>query len=94
MAQIGAPAQQDPLHALLQPLRDSSGDLSRYCGYYFEYANCMSVPGTILLSLVHMREEGGNFLFERQERSFHRQAAAVAHQRAVGADHAMTRDDD
>ncbi|MBD9656843.1 MULTISPECIES: helix-turn-helix transcriptional regulator [unclassified Pseudomonas] len=66
--QIGAPAEQDPLHVLLQPLRESSSDLSRYCGYYFEYANCMSVPGTILLSLVHMREEGGNFLFERQER--------------------------
>ncbi|MGE8496016.1 MAG: helix-turn-helix domain-containing protein [Pseudomonas sp.] len=67
-SQIGAPAEQDPLHALLQPLREQSGDLSRYCGYYFEYANCMSVPGTILLSLVHMREENGTFLFERQER--------------------------
>ena len=67
-AHIGAPAEQDPLHAMLQPLREQSGDLTRYCGYYFEYANCMSVPGTILLSLVHMREEGGAFLFERQER--------------------------
>lgn len=66
--QIGAPIEQDPLHALLQPLREQSGDLSRYCGYYFEYANCMSVPGTILLSLIHMHEEGGTFLFERQER--------------------------
>jgi hypothetical protein len=28
----------------------------------------MSVPGTILLSLVHLREERGTFLFERQER--------------------------
>ena len=64
----GAPLQQDPLHALLQPLREQSSDLSRYCGYYFEYANCMSVPGTILLSLVQVREEGGVFLFERQER--------------------------
>lgn len=67
-ARLGAPAEPDPLHALLQPLREQSGDLSRYCGYYFEYANCMSVPGTILLSLIHMREEGGTFLFERQER--------------------------
>ncbi|BAP41144.1 helix-turn-helix domain-containing protein [Pseudomonas sp. StFLB209] len=65
---VGAPAQQDALQTLLQPLRDHSGDLTRYCGYYFEYANCMSVPGTILLSLVHMREEGGVFMFERQER--------------------------
>ncbi len=53
---------------LLQPLRAEAGDLGRYCGYYFEYANCMSVPGSILLSLVHLYEEDGVFLFERQER--------------------------
>ncbi|HCI3974402.1 TPA: XRE family transcriptional regulator [Pseudomonas aeruginosa] len=58
----------DPLLRLLQPLRAEAGDLSRYCGYYFEYANCMSVPGSILLSLVHLYEEDGVFLFERQER--------------------------
>ncbi|MDH4870878.1 helix-turn-helix transcriptional regulator [Metapseudomonas lalkuanensis] len=58
----------DPLLSLLQPLREHSGNLSRYCGYYFEYSNCMSVPGTVLLSLVHLWEEDGNFLFERQER--------------------------
>lgn len=58
----------DPLYNLLKPLREQSSSLSRYCGYYFEYANCMSVPGSILLSLVHLREERGNFLFERQER--------------------------
>ncbi len=40
----------DPLLRLLQPLRAEAGDLGRYCGYYFEYANCMSVPGSILLS--------------------------------------------
>ncbi|MGE8358658.1 helix-turn-helix domain-containing protein [Pseudomonas sp.] len=61
-------ASGDPLSTLFEPLREQSGDLSRYCGYYFEYANCMSVPGTILLSLVHVREENGTFLFERQER--------------------------
>ena len=66
--QLGAAVQGDPLHELLQPLRERSADLSRYCGYYFEYANCMSVPGTILLSLVHLREDRGTFLFERQER--------------------------
>ena len=58
----------DPLIELLQPLRASAGSLSRYCGYYFEYANCLSVPGYVLQSLVHLREERGNFLFERQER--------------------------
>ncbi len=64
------PAQPagDPLLELLQPLRAYSSSLARYCGYYFEYANCMSVPGHILLSLVHLREERGSYLFERQER--------------------------
>lgn len=61
-------SSNDPLLSLLQPLRDQCGSLSRYCGYYFEYSNCMSVPGNILLSLVHVREERGTFLFERQER--------------------------
>ncbi|WP_028238793.1 helix-turn-helix domain-containing protein [Stutzerimonas azotifigens] len=67
-AEARRPAPADPLASLLQPLRRHAGSLSRYCGYYFEYANCMSVPGSILLSLVHLREEGGQFLFERQER--------------------------
>ena len=58
----------DPLLELLQPLREHASSLARYCGYYFEYANCMSVPGQILLSLVQLREERGSYLFERQER--------------------------
>ncbi|MDX5371923.1 MAG: helix-turn-helix transcriptional regulator [Pseudomonadaceae bacterium] len=62
-----APAA-DPLLKLLQPLREQAGDLRRYCGYYFEYSNCMSVPGYVLLSLVQLWEEDGEFLFERQER--------------------------
>ncbi len=61
-------ALADPLLELLGPLRQYSSSLTRYCGYYFEYANCMSVPGQVLLSLVHLREERGSFLFERQER--------------------------
>ncbi|VTM11966.1 Cro/Cl family transcriptional regulator [Pseudomonas aeruginosa] len=61
-------SSNDPLLRLLEPLRAEAGDLGRYCGYYFEYANCMSVPGSILLSLVHLYEEDGVFLFERQER--------------------------
>ncbi len=64
----GKVSEGDPLLELLQPLRDNAGNLSRYCGYYFEYSNCMSVPGFILLSLVHLREERGTYLFERQER--------------------------
>ncbi|QXI27907.1 XRE family transcriptional regulator [Pseudomonas vanderleydeniana] len=58
----------DPISELFKPLHRESGNLSRYCGYYFEYSNCMSVPGSILVSLVHLREERGSFLFERQER--------------------------
>ena len=49
-----ARALGDPLLELVQPLRQYSSSLARYCGYYFEYANCMSVPGQILLSLVHL----------------------------------------
>lgn len=60
--------RSDPLVELLRPLRQQSGDLRRYCGYYFEYANCMSVPGYVLLSLVRLWQEGDSFLFERQER--------------------------
>jgi len=58
----------DPLLELMAPLRAQCADLTRYCGYYFEYANCMSVPGSVLVSLVQLREENGLYLFERQER--------------------------
>src|SRR5690606_17430278 len=61
-------AVADPLLELFAPLREQSASLARYCGYYFEYANCMSVPGQVLLSLVHLREEHGSYLFERVER--------------------------
>ena len=67
-AEPGRTAARDPLLALFNPLREHASDLRRYCGYYFEYSNCMSVPGQVLLSLVHLREERGNYLFERQER--------------------------
>ncbi|MDG9930222.1 MULTISPECIES: helix-turn-helix transcriptional regulator [unclassified Pseudomonas] len=63
-----AQAASDPLLELFAPLREHSSSLARYCGYYFEYSNCMSVPGQVLLSLVHLREERGNYVFERQER--------------------------
>ena len=58
----------DPLLDLFAPLRRQASPMERYCGYYFEYSNCMSVPGHVLLSLVHLREERGSYLFERQER--------------------------
>ena len=64
----GARPRVDPLLELFQPLGEHSRSLERYCGYYFEYSNCMSVPGQILLSLVQLREERGSYLFERQER--------------------------
>lgn len=63
-----AQAGSDPLLELFEPLRQQASPMGRYCGYYFEYSNCMSVPGQVLLSLVHLREERGNYLFERQER--------------------------
>lgn len=63
-----AAQQSNPISELFKPLNDHVGNLSRYCGYYFEYSNCMSVPGSILVSLVHLREERERYLFERQER--------------------------
>ncbi|MBA6059705.1 helix-turn-helix domain-containing protein [Pseudomonas juntendi] len=69
-ARVSTLAEQpsDPISELFRPLHEHASNLSRYCGYYFEYSNCMSVPGTILVSLVHLWEERGRFLFERQER--------------------------
>ena len=69
--------QTDPISELFKPLHDQAGNLARYCGYYFEYANCMSVPGTILVSLVHLWEERGQFLFERLERQERTSASNV-----------------
>ena len=75
----------DPLLELFQPLRDNASSLlSRYCGYYFEYANCMSVPGQILLSLVHLREDRGSFVFERQERQERSRAGQAPAEEWVG----------
>ncbi|MFJ9992807.1 helix-turn-helix domain-containing protein [Pseudomonas putida] len=70
--------QDDPISELFKPLHAQAGNLSRYCGYYFEYSNCMSVPGSILVSLVHLWEERGSFLFERQERQ-ERSSASSQH---------------
>lgn len=54
----------DLLLWLLQPLRVETSDLSRYRGYYLEYANCVSVPSSTLLFLVHFYGEDGVFLFK------------------------------
>lgn len=67
-AAAATPVLHEPLANLLGPLMERSAGLSRYCGYFFEYSNCMSVPGYILLSLVHVWEEAGCYLFERHER--------------------------
>lgn len=84
----GTPASSaDPLQQLLQPLREHASPLDRYCGWYLEYSNCLSVPGLILLSLVHLRAERGSYLFERQERQLAPSAAGeeAARCRYLGA---------
>lgn len=48
--------------------RHSSSQLKAYCGYYYEYYYAMTDPGCILCSLVHIREEGQHFVYERNER--------------------------
>ena len=63
-ARSGAAQQHsgsDPLLELFAPLRRQASPMERYCGYYFEYSNCMSVPGSVLISLVHLREEDGSY---------------------------------
>lgn len=75
---------------LLQPLHAEAGDLGRYCGYHLEYTSCMSVPGNILLSLVHLYEEDGMFLLERRGHQEHTsstdvQAEEWAHYHYFGA---------
>lgn len=52
-------------------MRIGASDLNRYCSCYFEYANCMLIPGNTLPSLVHLYRGDGVFLLERQERQEH-----------------------
>ncbi|MDE1168824.1 MAG: helix-turn-helix transcriptional regulator [Pseudomonas sp.] len=54
---------------ILDHLRQrSSSELAAHVGYYHEYYHSMSAPGHILCSLVHLREEGGHYTYERSER--------------------------
>jgi len=57
-----------PQRALEHLRQRSSPDLAAHVGYYYEYYHSMSVPGRILCSLVHLREEGGHYTYERSER--------------------------
>jgi len=46
----------------------SSPELKAHIGYYYEYYHAMTEPGSILCSLVHVREDGADIVYERNER--------------------------
>ncbi|WLH36234.1 helix-turn-helix transcriptional regulator [Pseudomonas sp. FP2196] len=46
----------------------SSPELKAHIGYYYEYYHAMTEPGSILCSLVQVREEGDDVVYERNER--------------------------
>ncbi|MBX9408889.1 helix-turn-helix transcriptional regulator [Pseudomonas baetica] len=46
----------------------SSPELKSHIGYYYEYYHAMTEPGSILCSLVHVREDGHDVVYERNER--------------------------
>jgi hypothetical protein len=46
----------------------SSAELKAHIGYYYEYYHAMTDPGSILCSLVHVRGEGDDVIYERNER--------------------------
>ncbi|MEN5314179.1 helix-turn-helix transcriptional regulator [Pseudomonas koreensis] len=48
--------------------KQSSPELKAHIGYYYEYYHAMTEPGSILCSLVHVREEGDDVVYERNER--------------------------
>ncbi|MFJ5284469.1 helix-turn-helix domain-containing protein [Pseudomonas sp. NPDC088429] len=47
--------------------KQSSPELKAHTGYYHEYYYAMTEPGSILCSLVHVREEGDDIVYERNE---------------------------
>lgn len=65
-----APDSQPPHAPHLKALAQASlsSQMSRYCGYYFEYSYSMFKPGRILRSLAHIGEEDGGFYHQRLER--------------------------
>jgi transcriptional regulator with XRE-family HTH domain len=46
----------------------SSLELKAHIGFYYEYYHAMTEPGSILCSLVHVRAEGDDIVYERNER--------------------------
>ncbi|MNB60667.1 Helix-turn-helix domain protein [compost metagenome] len=48
--------------------QNSSAELKAHIGYYYEYYHAMTDPGSILCSLVQVREEGDDIIYERNER--------------------------
>ncbi|TBN50666.1 helix-turn-helix transcriptional regulator [Pseudomonas sp. BGI-2] len=48
--------------------RKSSPELKAHIGYYYEYYHAMTEPGSILCSLVHVRVDGPDVVYERNER--------------------------
>jgi len=48
--------------------QQSSPELRAHIGYYYEYYHAMTEPGSILCSLVHVRAEGDDIVYERNER--------------------------
>lgn len=48
--------------------RQSSGHLTKYLGYYFEYHHSMAYPGHIIRSLLHIVAEGDGVYYRRIER--------------------------
>jgi transcriptional regulator with XRE-family HTH domain len=62
----GEMAASQMMHEHLR--KQSSSELKAHIGYYYEYYHAMTEPGSILCSLVHVRAEGDEIVYERNER--------------------------
>ena len=62
---LGEVAAPQIMHEHLR--QKSSAELKAHIGYYYEYYHAMTDPGSILCSLVHVREEGDDIVYERNE---------------------------
>lgn len=63
---LGEVAAPQIMHEHLR--QKSSAELKAHIGYYYEYYHAMTDPGSILCSLVHVRGEGDDVVYERNER--------------------------
>ncbi|KAE9645023.1 helix-turn-helix transcriptional regulator [Pseudomonas sp. PB106] len=63
---LGKAAAPQLMHEHLR--EKSSPELKAHLGYYYEYYHAMTEPGSILCSLVHVRGEGDDVVYERNER--------------------------